>query len=309
MKKQIFNLEFGMYCPEFTIHGYKFYRTKEYLDKVVNLQHLVNGFAEYKTLPNSGSHQITAYVDCPLEEPTPIFDWGFSGTALDDILLLLSLFTLRDVFAVDESFTENDKVAIIADSRHYQWGGILRCSLPHIDSEKNVSRRHPFKYDIGFEKSLNEIYSLIRSEEWMKKYNKGYFLLLLKNALKRQILESSFIQCWTIWEHLFTVLNEKWLSKEQIIKINADEKISFIMIEYALLDEISIADRKRIKDLSQIRNRLIHYGRFPQKDSVISDAQLFIRLTEFVISKILGLTPSNVLNTIERLEEYFNNSK
>ncbi|XOK62260.1 hypothetical protein ACJ7K1_03735 [Paenibacillus elgii] len=305
MRKNVYNLEFESYVTELNIHGYRFYRVENYTDKVVHLHHLIRSFSEVSTQPNCGSHQITGFVDIPENEDVPVFDWGFKGTALDDILLLLSMFTLRDVFVVEETLTEGDLV-ITADPRQYQWGGILRCSLPYVESAENVSKNRPFKYNCGFEQGICNIYSLIRTEEWRRKYNNGYFLLLLKNALKRQILESSFIQCWTIWEHLFSVLNRSWLSKEQIIKISSDEKIAFILTEYALKMEISEADRKKIKALSQIRNRLVHYGRFPEKDSVTSDAQLFIRLTEFVVSKTLQLTPSNVLNTLERLEEYFN---
>ena len=61
---------------------------------------------------------------------------------------------------------------------------------------------------------------------------------------------------------------------------------------------------KKIEALAEIRNRLIHFGRFPERESVRDDAILFIRLTEFVIAKTLGLSPSNVFNTVENLEKY-----
>lgn len=308
MRKKVYNLEFDSYVTEINVHGYRFYRVKDYEEKVIQLHHLLKIFSEISIQPNGGSHQITALVDTPEHEDVSVFDWGFKSTSLDDVLLLLSIFTQRDVFAVDETLKEGD-MAITADPRQYQWGGVLRCSLPYVESERNVSRYSPFKYDRGLEQGICSIYSLIRTEEWRREYSNGYFLLLLKNAMKRQILESSFIQCWTIWEHLFSVLNRNWLSKEQIIKINSDEKIAFILTEYALKTEINERDRKKIKALSQIRNRLVHYGRFPQKDKVIEDAQLFIRLTEFVISKILGLAPSNVLNTLEKLEKYFDSTR
>lgn len=308
VRKKVYNLEFSSYASEINIHGYRFYRVKDYAGKVIQLHHLIEIFSEVSIKPNGGSHQVTALVEIPEKEDQSVFEWGVDSTSLDDVLLLLSIFTQRDVFTVSETLKEGD-MAITADPRQYQWGEILRCSLPYVESEKNVSSGRPFKYDLGLEQGICNIYSLVRSEEWRQKYSQGYFLLLLKNAMKRQMLESSFIQCWTIWEHLFSVLNRSWLSKEQILRINSEEKIAFILTEYALKTNVNESDRKRIKELAQIRNRLVHYGMFPEKDRVIQDAKLFIRLTEFVISKILQLVPSNVLNTLEELEKYFDSTQ
>ena len=68
--------------------------------------------------------------------------------------------------------------------------------------------------------------------------------------------------------------------------------------------EVDAPSKRRIETLAEIRNRLIHYGRFPERDSVWADADLFIRLTEFVITRILGLNPSNLFNTVEKLEDF-----
>jgi hypothetical protein len=123
-------------------------------------------------------------------------------------------------------------------------------------------------------------------------------------AFRRQPLEAAFIQCWTIWEHLFSILNQSWLSKKRIRLLSATEKISYLLVKYALRDEITEAERKRFESLAEIRNRLVHFGRFPERGSVHDDAILFTRLTEFIIARILDLSPSNVLNTMERLEDF-----
>jgi hypothetical protein len=52
------------------------------------------------------------------------------------------------------------------------------------------------------------------------------------------------------------------------------------------------------------RNHLVHRGRFPSGAAVTKDAELFIRLTEFVLAKILDLYPSNVFNTLEELDRF-----
>jgi len=307
MKVQpIYNLEFPLWCPELNIFGYRFTRVEDYSERFLSLQHLNSEISEFDVEPNTGTHAITAFVELPnYQEKEAVFEWsGSNSTALMDILLLLSIFTGRDVFALEPQDTKHIKFtrgAITADSRIHSWGGILRCSIPY---KKMPIEPEPFGYDIGFEEGINKIYELIRSNEWQEEYRHGYFLLLARVAFSLRMVESSFIQCWTIWEHLFASLNDKWLSNKQIQQMSSVEKISFILVKFALTGEINNASRKKIEALAEIRNRLIHFGRFPERESVRDDAILFIHLTEFVIAKILGLSPSNVFNTIENLEKY-----
>ncbi len=301
MRKQVYNLEFPSWCPTITIFGYRFIRVDDYQNRLNELQHLVTVHSEFKVPVNTGQHAITAYVEIPENEDKIVLEWSNqNSTALNDILLLLSLFTGRDVFAIDENTV--DIGVIIADPREYQWGGALRCSIPY--KKQPLAELMPLGYDIGFEEGLNQIYSLIRTEEWQKKYEGGYFLFLANQAFRRQSLESAFSQCWTIWEHLFAVHNRRWLSRNQIHQLEAVEKISFIMTEYALKGEIDEVSRNRIKSLVTVRNKLIHFGRFENDNSIHDHAVLFIRLTEFVIAKILSLWPSNVFNTTEKLEDF-----
>jgi len=300
-KKSIYNLEFPEYCKELDIFGYVFKRVDEYEERLKSLQNLPGGVGEYSIDTNTGTHNITAFVEIPTKEKRAVLPWAENNApALDDILLLLSIFTGRDVFWDEPS---DKPYAIVADPREYQWGGVLMCSLPY--KAKKITQH--LSYNIGFEEGLNKIYSLIRTEQWLKKYQKGHFLLLLKHAEKRQILEAAFILHWIILEHLFTSHNRRWLSDEQIRKLSSVEKISFLLVEYALKSEISKSDKKRISELAKVRNTLIHFGKFPDVKAE-KTAQLVIRLTEFIIAKTLGLLPSNVFNTIERLEEFFKKS-
>ena len=308
IKKPVYNLEFPSWCPGFKIFGYEFSRVENYGEKVLDLQHLGISSSEYVKRFNTGTHVHTAMVELPLEEQEAVLEWaGSNNTALKDVLLLLSIFTGRDVFAMPpnyENLDEGEKWVIIKDPRVFQWGGTLRCSIPY---KKQPIEPEPFGYDIGFEQGVNQVYKLIRSDEWQKKYQHGYFLFSAKIAFQYQPLEASFVQCWTIWEHLFTILNRTWLSSKQIRRISSIEKISFILTQYALTDVVDSNSRKRIETLAEIRNRLIHFGRFPEHESVHDDAILFIRLTEFVIAKILGLSPYDVFNTMDRLEEFLGN--
>ena len=61
------------------------------------------------------------------------------------------------MFIADEKFDENDRAVILADSNFFQWGGVLRCSIPFESSEPTLEG---MSFNIGFEKSLNETYSI-----------------------------------------------------------------------------------------------------------------------------------------------------
>jgi len=307
MKRSVYNLEFPSRCPEMTLFGYRFTRVDNYQEQICRLQHLGTIYSEFKITANTGTHAITACVEVPEHEERAVLEWTDNdASALSDILLLLSIFTQRDVFVAEPQATEDAPVVITADPRVYYSGGILRCSIPY---KEQPIESEPRGYDIGFEEGFNRTYTLIRSEEWQRKYRHGYFLFLARMAFRRQPLEAAFVQCWTIWEHLFAILNQSWLSSKQIRKISAAEKISYILVEYALRNEINEADRGRIEALANIRNRLLHFGRFPDRGAVHDDAILFTRLTEFVIAKILDLAPSNVLNTMEGLEEFLSKAR
>lgn len=302
MRKSVYNLEFPSWCPSLNIYGYEFSRVENYKEKVLQLQHLMKIHSEFVIKANTGQHAITAYVELPSNQDKPSLAWNNSETtALDDILLLLSIFTGRDVFVVEE-FIDSSWV-ITADSRLHQWGGSLRTSIPYKESEGDDMIA--FRYDIGFEEGLNQIYNLIRTNEWLKKYQHGYFLFLARQAFRRQNLESAFTQCWTIWEHLFAIHNRHWLADDTIRRFEAIEKIAFILTEYELRNEIDGKSREQIQSLAKIRNRLIHFGRLPDHGSVYDDTVLFIRLTENVIAKTLGLNPSNIFNTDEKSEAFF----
>ncbi len=302
MKKQVYNLQFPSWCPEMTIFGYRFTRVEDYKERLASLQHLGGFSAEFRIPANTGKHAITAYVSLPGSQEQPILEWTAqeSTTALNDVLLLLSIFTKRDVFAVDETFVEGyDGGVLLADPRTYLWGGILRCSIPF--KKKGTDPEWGPGYDVGFEEGINEVYLLIRNEDWQHRYGKGYFLFLARQAFKCHGLESAFVQCWTMWEHLFYLHNRRWLSHREMKRLASIEKLAFLLVEYGLLEQVK--SHKKLEPLSRIRNRLVHNGRFPDQDS-LAVAELFIRLTEFVLAKILGLSPSNVLNTQERWDQF-----
>lgn len=249
--------------------------------------------SEFSIEAITGNHATTAFVEIPPLEEKAVLDFNNRSTkALKDILLLLSIFNGREIF-----YPEHEGV-IVADPREYGWGR-LNYAIPY----KRKRLDEYISYNIGFEEGLNTVYSLIRTKEWLLKYGHGYFLFIVNQAFKRQSIETTFILCWSVWEQLFTLHNRKWLSDEQIRKMHASEKISFILVEYAIRKEISFTDKIKIRKLASIRNRLVHYGKFPDKCS-IHDAELFIRLTQFVILKILGLFPSDIFNTIDRLQKF-----
>lgn len=306
MRRFIYNLEFPSWCTTMNIYGYKFSRMEDYPEKIIRLHHLASKQSEFRIKATMGVNIITSYVDLPKHEDDAVFEWSKSkATALDDLMLLLSIFTGRDVFL---SGNEKGDGVYAADPRQYRGGGVLRTSIKYKASHDRLSRSDT-PYDIGFEEEINRIYVLTRSGEWQQKYKRGYFLFLMQQASYEQPIESAFTQCWTIWEHLFAILNQNWLSTKQIQQMDSSDKIAFILTKFALTGDIDEKSKNRIRTLAEIRNRLVHFGKLPERDSVYEDAVLFVLMTEFVIAKILGLDPSNVFNTTEKLEKFLRKVK
>ncbi|MDD3940620.1 MAG: hypothetical protein PHQ01_03570 [Candidatus Pacebacteria bacterium] len=318
VEKFVYNLEFPAYVNEFKIGDYSFKRVDNYSESFQQLQHLVKSCgSEYPTEIKTGSHQITAIVEIPDKEQNSVLPWADKNSKqILDILLLLTLFTGRNVFLKD--WEEKGGISIMADHRNHQWGAQLHLSIKYEsmwrhketgvlkkESEmKNTSIFYYDQFDVGFEKSLNSILSLICSQDWQNKYQGGYFLFLFRQAVQRQIMETSFILCWSIWEHVFTLHNKKWLDRKTIETLSGYEKISFILNEYFIvnLDEKA---KKEIGRLAKTRNRIIHYG-IKTEDVDFNEMEMFIRLTEQLIAIILGLQPSNAFNSIEKLKHFLN---
>lgn len=308
--EEVYNLEFPSWCTEFTISGYRFSRVEGYRERVLSLQHLVRVSSEFIFEPNNGVHAVTAFVERPNCEEEAVLPWGATGRhiALDDVLLLLSIFTSRDVF-VRVEIVQGLDTALSHDPRLHPGGGQLRVSIPH-KSVALVTDDFPNRCDIGFEEGLNNVYSLIRSDEWQKKNANGALLFLAWDAFRSHGLASRFTQCWTIWEHVFALHNQAWLGREDIAHMAAREKIAFVLVEYGFSEQV--ARHKQLKTLADIRNRLVHFGRFPETTepfSLMNQAWLFINLTELLIAKILGLSPSNVLNTQEKWDAFLATGK
>lgn len=288
--KYVYNLIFPIGCRQLQIFGYTFQRTSDYVERVQSLQHLISVSREFKQPIKTGTHAITAVVDIPSTEKKPVIDWqNKSATALDDILLLFSIFTLRDVFAVNTPVHDGEG-AITADPREYFFG--LRTAIQYEAAKGEYGE----KYNIGFQKGIEGVCSRMRAPEWQRTYGKGRFLPLFRAACKRQILETSFTTCWAIWEILFTLHNQAWLSEEQILRLPAAEKISFVLTRYEIKKSLDATDRKGIKCFVKIRNALVHEGRFLD-DEARNDATLFVRVTAIIVAQILGLTASDVLGS------------
>ena len=298
---EVYNLEFQWPGESMTIGQYKFVPVEDYRERFLALQHLVSvsGGRNGRIEACTGSHQITGTVHCPDAEDPPALGWGHAATTeLDDILLLLSLCTRRKVFVLNPE--EEEEPVVIADPRMFNYGGGLRLSLGQV---KRVDESGHEEYSINLEGGLTEVNQLIRSDTWRATYGAGSFLFLFAAACHRQILETSFLTFWTIWEHLFRLHHEHWISRGSLKRLDAREKIAFVLTKYGLREKIDDADRSSVKRLTRIRNALTHDGSFEQEED-FEAADLFIRLTEFVIARILGLEPSKVFSPLERLDRF-----
>jgi len=294
----IWNLEFPSWCDVLTIGGYRFERIDGYEEALKSLHRTVAVSYEFQLDVGTGGHAQTAVVHRPAKECGAVLDWQEKdATELDDILLLLTLLTSRDVFCSPREING----AVTCDPRIHQYGHVLRTALPR--TMKSVDPA-PNRCWIGLEEGLNAVHDLVRDPEWRAKHGGGYFLFLLRQAVLARTIESAFIQYWTILEHLFAVLHGPWMSDRQIQQLEACDKMCFFLVEYALASEIEEKGRQRIRELVRTRNRLVHNGRFPEKSTANADAVLFTELAEFVVAKILGLAPTELFNTMERFEKF-----
>lgn len=318
---EVYNLEFPSWCDRISAGGYSFLRVPEYRERYQALQHRTSGIGEFERAWNSGSHQVTANVFLPdTEERSIIFQQAPSHSTLDDLLLLLSIFTQRHVFT-SWSHDENTKppkrlnsiptgAMLTADHRQFPRGGIAIVSLGY-EKQQGGTGSHQF-FDGALEKGLNTALALLRNEEWQHRYENGQFLLIYREIIAADRPEIAFMLAWTMWEHLFCVQNGMWLSKRT--RVTAREKILYVAFRLLGLDE-SLPLHERIDELVQARNHLVHVGILPdnndlENDSCRNSVSLFLELTEMLVVQSLKLgEPSNLFNTIERLEVWLKEKK
>ena len=235
---------------------------------------------------------MTGTVELPERDEAPALNWADeTNTELDDVLLLLSLFTRRRVFTLEAGA----KGPIIADPRYFDCGWD-----PSAKSFEGLRPAHPSdEWSVDLSKGVSDANRLIRSDEWQRRFHRGHFLFLFLAACHHQILESSFMLCWTIWEHLFRLHNESWLSATAVRKLDVREKLAFMLTEYRLRLNLDEKDRNVIARFARIRHLIVHDGRLENGDDARA-AQVFIGLTECVVARTLDLTPSKVFSWDER---------
>ena len=310
---KIFNLLFPPYIEELTIGNYKFKRIKDYKEAFSGMMCLVNSSgSEFNTQMKTGSHQITAIVEFPLKEKKCVLSWENKKlTQLDDVLFLLTIFTGNNVFKKD--WEDSKDIVVVEDHRRHHYGGQLLLSLSSEWAFKNIDTGElrteldvpNYKWNsvnIGFEKKLNQVLKTISNKKWQKEYEGGYFLFLFKSAIQRQLIKTSFILCWTIWEHIFAIKNRTRLDNKTIEQMSGDKKISFILNKY-FLKNISNVAKKNIQRINKTRNRLIHFGKKSEQTDT-EEIEMFIRLTEQLMAIILGLSPSNIFNSFGKLDTF-----
>ena len=165
MKKyDVYNLVFPDYVDEMEIFRYKFRKISEY-DEAIKILHKKDLVVQNYT------HSVTANVEIPHSQESAVIAWENSeSTELDDILLLLSLFTGRSVF-----LSNSNESLLIEDPRSYEWGWNLHAYVQH-----GVQLKPNYNVNLGLDVGINRVYTLIRTKNWQDKYDKGFFLFLLK---------------------------------------------------------------------------------------------------------------------------------
>lgn len=290
---QIFNLVFPAHREEMEIHGYRFTRIPEYQDRVRSLQHRVGGFSEFAIPVSTGTHAVTAIVETPEQPEEAVLPWGRQRTTkLDDILLLLSIFTSRHVFGTDE--LQPDDV-VVADPRQYEHGRSLKLSLPHRFVELDGGCRS----NLGFEEGVSAVYGRIQTPEWLKTYGRGAFLFMFREACKRQAIETSFLTCWSVWEHFFRLHHPELTSKE-LSGVSAARKIDFMLKRYGIYGQVEGFIPRGLRRLIGVRNQLVHDASLVDNRAGY-DAWLFVQVSDRIVADALGLPPADVRDALGEL--------
>lgn len=298
----VYNLEFPSYVNELRIGNYLFERVPNYQEAFSKLEHRFRqDGGEFPIRHITGTHQITAHVN-PVNSSTESkasLPWAPGYTQLEDILLILQLFTGRDVFVLNRG--EAEDAVITRDPRASWYGGSLHCAIEYdqrsvCDAEGRVN----YSYDAGFEQTMNKVLHLISSKQWQDMYGGGQFLFIYKAAMRPQIIEAMFILCWAVWNQIYSMRNKSTLTDAELRSSSEKAKIAYILKEYFFADNLDQPALDEIEKLCQCRHRVVHIGM--KTDNVDSkELEIFIRLTEFLIAKVFGLQPSNLFNTWEKL--------
>ncbi len=185
---------------------------------------------------------------------------------------------------------------IVADHRMYQYGSALCPGLPFVEQSQGAMR-----IDVGFEPGINGVLKVMSDTAWLTRYRGGHYLLLANHAFRRQILETTFSLCWTIWEHLFALHNDDWLERQTIHRISGKEKVAFVLSHYGLQEHVNLVDSPSIDELEKVRNRLLHFGMFPVEESK-EKAVAFVKWTEYLIARTLGLYEAEFYESLDKFE-------
>lgn len=289
---KLFNFEFPSRVNTITLGPYTISRVVDYEERLQGLQHLTNQMSEFRLRRTTGGHQVTAEVHINGEEPKPVLGMqGQHKSHLDDVCLMLSFATGRHVFYLSPKVVSAGELVILADSRVFQWGQTLQLAL----------LQGPIAADMGgarttMERAISAVMQRVSDEAWQNRYFRGHFLFGLLQAYRIQSLESSFVLAWVLWEQLFAAHNMPWLKPGEIQKTNSINKLAFCVVKFGLVEEIGAPKCwTNLELLVKIRNRLVHAGKFPGAPEDLARmrnlAGLGVRLTAWVVSRILGLEP------------------
>jgi len=290
----VYNLEFPWEIKSFQVEDYTFTQVSDYDAQYQRLSHLV----QVNMVPlNTGENVITAHVNIPtpekdgligIERPRP------THKAIKDVELLLTLFTSRNVFCLDQKPTSD--MLITADPRKHMLNSVLDLSL-RGHQKWEATKQRPNR-NLGFEKWLNKVYALVRSEKWRQQYGNGIVLHKIKEALSTWNGPSAFQQCFSIWEYLFSLEN----STSKSNKVAALDKLCWLLRRYYWATDFTETERDHLRVFVKIRNGLVHEAQIPTIKDAHKLILLFIELTESIIARILELEPSETMSTLEHFK-------
>lgn len=275
---------------EFEIDGYKFLPTID--TKKENIVYNKSYFIKYQR-----KHKETCKVIVPKKQNDSIIFMGgritrkFSESQTgrkrkftEDILLLISLLIGRNV-------------VLYSQKNCRQFPAIPCKRLKPISSNSNELKA-----------DLLKVLQQIKNNDWQKKYDNGYHLIMLYYHANILHEESRFLSHFVIWEWLYAHFSGK--ESRDLRRI-----FSSILLNYwksNLNENIFNVDKHNI--FTVLRNQLAHSGRFPinrpfadewmkelTMDEIIPYINFLDTLTQLIVLKTLGLNCEKRISNFDNL--------
>jgi hypothetical protein len=286
------NFDFADDFENFSIAGYSFYPIPH---KQPQKRARTSGYILKSPTPHEiRSMNLNARIIIPKKQKDSVFRKGGTYSQyrrikfLDDLLVIISICIRKNV--VPKFYEKFDEFPV--------------CALKNCERVSKNSKE--------LKQLLEIIIWEIQKSSWLQKYDGGYHIKNFYHAGNIYIGEPRFLADITIWEFLY-YCDHRTQPYEWFNSITLNTKINYLVKKY-LLNTPSAIPEERLKIFSDMRNQLSHHGKLPIQNpkSPFKNLgfigchnywQLFMKLTQALVFKTLGIDIIDKLNVRGHLDE------